>query len=156
MSITVKSNVSGITARMRAMAGGATEVVGELINTAEHASAVEAGYTREIVWAELTPRQRAIIIWYAKQNKDKKRKSEATVTKTPEKVTIVMPPVGIFAQTVPLVTAYAKTTLKALPSLSVKSLEQAKFDILLYWMAVASTVTPVDQSTMIQSWDIRG
>jgi hypothetical protein len=161
MTLTIESNIREVIVNIKRRAQAlAHERTISVVNNAEHAVAVEVGHTRTIIWDELSQKQRAAIILSMKNRQGKPRKwdgdKEFVVDRFEGGVTVTVPPEGMLAKSQAPIKAFGGQVLKRLPNgFTNRDLDMAAAEIGAGALSILADNTPVDQGTLIRSWEVR-
>ena len=153
MKLDFSSNILEVAARLNKMAEDVKSVYEvEITNNSEYAVPVEFGYTREMVWADMSPAQRAAIILSAKKSTGFKGK--AKVEKFDGGFRIIVPPVGMVAKTLPIAKSYGVGVMSTITQFSDHHFNGAISDIGAYALYHVSEETPVDTGDLKARWEM--
>ena len=160
MSYSVESNTSQVIARLTQRARALQrEYEAAVTNNVEYAVAVDRGYTRTIVWSELSKKNIAAIILSMKKRKGQPRVWEGKgldVQRGEGFVKIIVPPAGMVVKSIGPTKKIGRNILKALPKVfGDKELKAAVAEIAFAAQSILVSNTPVDQGVLIKGWEVR-
>lgn len=161
MGMDFSSNLTEVIQRMHQRAERMSDqYTAVLYNNVSYASAVENGYTRRMVWAEMSQAQRyAIIMSMERRAKQGARQDSGGPTATVEKFdggfTITMPPAGMVANNISAIRKYGNQELKGLTSMTNTAFKAFLTDVAEWALVKISLDTPVDQGPLRRGWDVR-
>ena len=168
MSFTVESNVTEVIARLNHRAQSFNAHIEVTIsNHVSYAAAVDQGYVREIVWAELTFSQRAAIILAMEKNDGKPRKWDGKGLQVNQfrdgkgrliKSEIIVPGVNMLARAIAPVKQFGRwKVINRLPSgFGPRHLKMAALEIAEFAHSKLVDLTPVDESVLVKGWGVTG
>lgn len=158
--VTVTSNLGQVFGNLRARFGDLPdemEVV--VVNNVEYAAAVDQGYTRTVVWAELAKSHLVAIIMAMKKKEGKPRVWEGNglnVTHFEGGYTVTVPPAAMTTKAIPEVEAFGKSVFNRLPkNWGTSTLRAALLEVAFVAQTVLVGYTPVDQGVLIKGWEVK-
>lgn len=160
MSTTVESNVHEVIARLTRRARAIqSEYEATVTNNVEYAAAVNNGYTRTIVWSQLSRANIAAIILSMKKRKGQPRVWEGKggeVQRGEGFVKIIVPPAGMVVKSIGPTKQIGRQILKALPEgFTDRHLQAAVKEIAFAAQSFLVSNTPVDQGVLIKGWEVK-
>ena len=130
----------------------------EIVNPVSYASAVEEGYTRTMKWADMSKEQRYAIIMSAKkaseEGKGENNESKATVTRFEGGFEIEMPGVGMVSRSIPEIEEHMRKESLLITVADEQSLKGLIDDAAAFGLLIITEKTPVDQSALINGWNL--
>lgn len=165
MSYSVESNIVEVLGRLGQRYRGLPDTFeASVVNAVSYAAAVDQGYIRDIIWADLTFAQRAAIIFSMQKRKGQPRKWEGKglqinrFTREPGGpaywTEIIVPPAGMLIKSVKPVKAFGGQLLARLPkAFGEQQLRQAVAEIAFFAQSVLVDNTPVDDGVLIKGWE---
>lgn len=161
MGMDFSSNLTEVIQRLHERAERmSNQYTAVLFNNVSYASAVENGYTRRMVWAEMPNKQRFAIFKAMEDRRNGGQRQDsggpkATVDKFEGGFTITMPPAGMVAKNIGAIRKYGKQELKEIRSMHDGAFKAFIADVAEWALVKIVLDTPVDQGPLRRGWDVR-